>query len=764
MSFFEEDVQAFGDDDDWNDASAPAPAPIRPVASGTGRGLPIALPGSRKIAVPTQLQTATATHAGRRVPAAESGDGGDGGVKPSLSGRPLRVVTRATSAAGAAGGGGPGRPASPTASIGSSTALSSVLLPARRTLRDLLWMGESRAEKTARRKAAESSARAKKASTPAVDEDEYADAFDDSLSHGSRPSSARKRSRPGRAADDDDDGEDDDGTFHGDDDSYSGSAAGRRPPPRAASQSGSGAGGHADDFGDDFDMELFGHPLDMAPGGGGGQGDKNAVHVVSEKLQAEVAKFKAENAKARAAALAKKAKLRASLGLPPPRRGRRLTGPAGDAAAPDGDGDGDGHAVEDAVAKSAAAATRGKDGGSGSGTVEKTRGKGSAGGDSNDDDDDDSQPAPASSKFVLTDNGDVLYMDDEAGGGAADGEAEGVDVVETDMHEHRYITSASFKTTRRSEQWLPHETEAFFDALRKYGTDFTLISALFPTRTRVDIKRKYTKEQRLHPLLVEAAMRAPLPADLKELEPSVKKRAVIDRAMRRQEVKDKGLESPTDSDTESDASSAPGRRTTLKGAARLKGASSAKRDDALDAVPRASGGDGNLAGVLGKFGDDDDDDGALGINTTTKLITRGSGGGGGGGGGVGDASVPARAPTSGGATNSFPYDDDDGMGDWDELGDPYDRPVKRRPAEEPGEIVEVHGNGGSGSNAVATAADKAPSRRKGKKGAVAVKAHQPAPPPPPPQEPLVPLLQFGDDDVDLDVPVQATRLRSSKKA
>ena len=68
--------------------------------------------------------------------------------------------------------------------------------------------------------------------------------------------------------------------------------------------------------------------------------------------------------------------------------------------------------------------------------------------------------------------------------------------------------------------WSDEETRRFFDALQQYGTDFTLVSILFPGRRRQDIQRKYKQEWRLRPRLVEEALhaKAQMPVDLAQLD------------------------------------------------------------------------------------------------------------------------------------------------------------------------------------------------------------------------------------------------------
>jgi transcription factor TFIIIB component B'' len=51
------------------------------------------------------------------------------------------------------------------------------------------------------------------------------------------------------------------------------------------------------------------------------------------------------------------------------------------------------------------------------------------------------------------------------------------------------------------------DTLRFYQALRMCGTDFTLISRVFPNRDRDDIKRKFKTEDKANRTLVDSALR-----------------------------------------------------------------------------------------------------------------------------------------------------------------------------------------------------------------------------------------------------------------
>ncbi|GAA5962216.1 hypothetical protein JCM3765_003903 [Sporobolomyces pararoseus] len=71
----------------------------------------------------------------------------------------------------------------------------------------------------------------------------------------------------------------------------------------------------------------------------------------------------------------------------------------------------------------------------------------------------------------------------------------------------RFVNSRSFsKKPGKSRKWTTDDTERFYDALSQFGTDFELISALFPGRTRREIKLKWTKEDKINPKGITAAL------------------------------------------------------------------------------------------------------------------------------------------------------------------------------------------------------------------------------------------------------------------
>ncbi|KAF3986855.1 hypothetical protein FT663_04195 [Candidozyma haemuli var. vulneris] len=76
------------------------------------------------------------------------------------------------------------------------------------------------------------------------------------------------------------------------------------------------------------------------------------------------------------------------------------------------------------------------------------------------------------------------------------------------------ITSNSYTKSTYTDAWTTDELKQLYNALSTWGTDFTFIAQLFPYRTRRQVKRKFTLEEKKRPELVELALRRKLPPDL----------------------------------------------------------------------------------------------------------------------------------------------------------------------------------------------------------------------------------------------------------
>ncbi|RFU72560.1 transcription factor tfiiib component [Trichoderma arundinaceum] len=120
-------------------------------------------------------------------------------------------------------------------------------------------------------------------------------------------------------------------------------------------------------------------------------------------------------------------------------------------------------------------------------------------------------PAPASGpQFRIVDGQIIidqssLVMDRHARAAAVRGDMETVE--ENDFT--RLITSSSFMNTSKLKGpniWTEEETDLFYRGLRMFGTEFEMISKMFPNKQRRHVKLKYNREERHCPHLINAAL------------------------------------------------------------------------------------------------------------------------------------------------------------------------------------------------------------------------------------------------------------------
>ncbi|GAM26088.1 hypothetical protein SAMD00019534_092630 [Acytostelium subglobosum LB1] len=79
------------------------------------------------------------------------------------------------------------------------------------------------------------------------------------------------------------------------------------------------------------------------------------------------------------------------------------------------------------------------------------------------------------------------------------------------------INSQSFSKRETQRAWSKAETEVFYEALKKYGTDFTLMETVFDDRSRLQLKNKFKREERSNPERVHQLISAERQAiDLRE--------------------------------------------------------------------------------------------------------------------------------------------------------------------------------------------------------------------------------------------------------
>ena len=81
------------------------------------------------------------------------------------------------------------------------------------------------------------------------------------------------------------------------------------------------------------------------------------------------------------------------------------------------------------------------------------------------------------------------------------------DVVESSFT--RKINQASYGKRSKTESWDDELTDLFYRGLRMFGTDFSIISKMFPGRSRHQIKLKFNNEERRHPERIKETLLGP---------------------------------------------------------------------------------------------------------------------------------------------------------------------------------------------------------------------------------------------------------------
>lgn len=81
------------------------------------------------------------------------------------------------------------------------------------------------------------------------------------------------------------------------------------------------------------------------------------------------------------------------------------------------------------------------------------------------------------------------------------------DVVENSLT--RKINQSTYGKRTKAESWDEETTDLFYRGLRMFGTDFMMISKLFPNRSRHQIKLKFNNEERRHPERIKETLLGP---------------------------------------------------------------------------------------------------------------------------------------------------------------------------------------------------------------------------------------------------------------
>ena len=81
----------------------------------------------------------------------------------------------------------------------------------------------------------------------------------------------------------------------------------------------------------------------------------------------------------------------------------------------------------------------------------------------------------------------------------------------------RRVNQGSWAKRDKSGSWNEESTDKFYDGLRMFGTDFQMISKLFPGRTRHSVKLKFCKEEKLNKQKISRTLMGErIPVDMEE--------------------------------------------------------------------------------------------------------------------------------------------------------------------------------------------------------------------------------------------------------
>ena len=95
------------------------------------------------------------------------------------------------------------------------------------------------------------------------------------------------------------------------------------------------------------------------------------------------------------------------------------------------------------------------------------------------------------------------------------------------IKENHLSSNSQFKRKSSGKKaWNKDETLKFYRALNTVGTDFSIMSRLFPKRDRTQLKLKFKFEERRNPNLVKKALQNPLKFDIDDLEEDMARESI----------------------------------------------------------------------------------------------------------------------------------------------------------------------------------------------------------------------------------------------
>ena len=96
----------------------------------------------------------------------------------------------------------------------------------------------------------------------------------------------------------------------------------------------------------------------------------------------------------------------------------------------------------------------------------------------------------------------------------ARGDDEAVVVVDSLSHK---VNSGTYMKKERKSKWNEAMTDQFYDGLRMFGTDFSMICKMFPGKSRKAVKLKFSKEEKSFPEKIKSTLLGErLPVDMEE--------------------------------------------------------------------------------------------------------------------------------------------------------------------------------------------------------------------------------------------------------
>lgn len=73
-------------------------------------------------------------------------------------------------------------------------------------------------------------------------------------------------------------------------------------------------------------------------------------------------------------------------------------------------------------------------------------------------------------------------------------------------NEKQKITSSSFRKSSHSDKWTEQETQLFYEALKLFGCNFSYLEIILKPRTRDQIKKKFTREEKYNKEKIEVSL------------------------------------------------------------------------------------------------------------------------------------------------------------------------------------------------------------------------------------------------------------------